>query len=110
MNQEEAWRFIAHIMSEEVQLARIPTYNILSAHRNVVLETVQMLPFAHAHVLLEIAESSLPIETTLEWYRINPIIDAALSAATQGIIPIDEAVRERIVPSVNAILAEIGAN
>lgn len=106
-NPGAAWRFIDYIMGEEVQMARIPTYSILSAHRDVALETARLLPVQNAHLLLEIAENSFPMEATVEFIRIDSIIGPALSAAAEGQIPIDEAVRERIVPSVNAILAEV---
>lgn len=105
-NPDAAWRLIAHLMSEEVQRQRIPSYAILSAHGQVVLDTIEQLPISHAEVLLDVANKSFPLQASLEYLQVEGVIRNALGQVISGTTSIEVAVQEMIMPQANRILAE----
>lgn len=104
---EAAWRFIEYILGEKVQRERIKKWTILSARRQIALETVTggQLPVAHPAVLVRIADTSFPMQAAPGYVQIDQIIGDTLAKVVAGTWPIETAIREQIVPQVNKILA-----
>ncbi|MBE3583577.1 MAG: sugar ABC transporter substrate-binding protein [Limnochordaceae bacterium] len=105
---EAAWRFVSYILSAKVQDARIQKWQILSARRDTAVKTVtgKYLPVAHPEVLVRIAETSFPMQATVGFIQISAAVSSGLNDVVQGKLPIDVAVKERIVPKVDQLLAQ----